>query len=117
MPAEGPVKMIWQIIFSFIPILDLWSRYRIKKLGKYILYVYVPIFVSTFGLIGVFAMMALDDPTSLESLEDSDSAAVTMMTVVFSLFSVGITILSIYLVYRWTIEWNKQFGVSSYDSE
>ena len=117
MPAEGPVKMIWQIIFSFIPILDLWSRYRIKKLGKYLLYVYVPIFVATFGLIGVFAMMALDDPTSLESLEDSDSAAVTMMTVVFSLFSVGITILSIYLVYRWTIEWNKQFGVSSYDSE
>ena len=117
MPAEGPVKMIWQIIFSFIPILDLWSRYRIKKLGKYILYIYVPIFAITFGLIGVVAIMYLEDPTSIEPLDDSDSMAVAIMSIVITPFSLGITILSIYLVYRWTIEWNRQFGVSSYDSE
>jgi quinol-cytochrome oxidoreductase complex cytochrome b subunit len=43
MPAKRPVSILWQIIFVvFIPILDLWAFYRIKKLRKYLLYVYLP---------------------------------------------------------------------------
>jgi len=36
MPAKGSVSILWQIIFVvFIPFLDLWAFYRIKKLRKY----------------------------------------------------------------------------------
>ena len=117
MPAEGSVKMIWQIIFSFIPILDLWSRYRIKKLRKYLLYIYLPVIVLPTVFIAIIVVNSINDPNFVETMGDSDSMFVVVFTMVFSVMSIGFTILSIYLVYKWTIAWNKQFGVSSYDSE
>lgn len=42
MPATGRVNVGWQIVFTFLPIPDLWAFYRIKKLQKYVLYVVLP---------------------------------------------------------------------------
>ena len=43
MPAKGKVSILWQILFVvFVSILDLWAFYRIQKLRKYLLLVYVP---------------------------------------------------------------------------
>ncbi|HEX2556733.1 MAG TPA: hypothetical protein VHK86_00290, partial [Nitrososphaera sp.] len=42
MPANHKVSVAWQIVFTFIPILNLWAFYRIRKLRKYLLFVVVP---------------------------------------------------------------------------
>jgi len=43
MPADRRVSVAWQIVASFIPIVNLWAFYRIRKLQKYLLYVIVPV--------------------------------------------------------------------------
>ena len=43
MPANQKVSVGWQIVASFIPIVNLWAFYRIRKLRKYLLYVIVPV--------------------------------------------------------------------------
>jgi hypothetical protein len=45
MPADHKVSVAWQIVFTFIPIVNLWAFYRIRKLRKYLLYVVVPAIV------------------------------------------------------------------------
>jgi hypothetical protein len=42
MPANQRVSVAWQIVFTFIPILNIWAFYRVRKLRKYLLYVIVP---------------------------------------------------------------------------
>src|SRR5213593_4532461 len=50
MPANRKVSVAWQIIFTFIPILNLWAFYRIKKLRKYFLYIIVPMIAVSIGI-------------------------------------------------------------------
>src|SRR5687768_11519840 len=45
MPADDKVSVAWQIVFTFIPIVNLWAFYRIRRLRKYLLYVVVPVIV------------------------------------------------------------------------
>jgi hypothetical protein len=43
MPANHKISVGWQIVFTFIPIVNFWAFYRIKKLRKYLLYVVAPV--------------------------------------------------------------------------
>ena len=45
MPADHKDSVAWQIVFTFIPIVNLWAFYRIRKLRKYLLYVVMPAIV------------------------------------------------------------------------
>jgi len=36
------VSVAWQIVFTFIPVVNFWAFYRIRKLRKYVLYILVP---------------------------------------------------------------------------
>lgn len=111
-PSTKTVSIIWQIIFTFIPILDLWSRYRIKKLRKYILYIYLPIFVSVIFMIMYTGTEFLDDPNFFDGFEDSLDYMI--LSLLFSILDVLFIILSIYLVYKWSSEWNKQIESSNH---
>jgi len=42
MPANDRVSVAWQIVATFVPIANFWAFYRIRKLRKYLLYVFVP---------------------------------------------------------------------------
>ena len=42
MPANHEVSVAWQIVFTFLPIVNYWAFYRVRKLRKYVLYVVVP---------------------------------------------------------------------------
>ena len=81
------VSIVWQVIFSFVPGLDLWVIYRIEKLrlGGII---YSVNFAS--GLIGVFFMT-----------QDFDTS---------SLISIIVSIIFAFFVYRWSKEWNAKYG-------
>ncbi len=112
MPAKGPVSVLWQIIFVvFIPILDLWAFYRIKKLKKYLLYVYVPQIVIGGIIVGIILSMAFEE-NSLEKLENfSEDLENNDLTLIISniLMGLGFTIFSIYLIATWSERWNKKF--------
>ena len=112
MPAKGPVSVLWQIIFVvFIPILDLWAFYRIKKLKKYLLYVYVPQIVVGGIIVGIILSMAFEE-NSLEKLENfSEDLENNDLTLIISniLMGLGFTIFSIYLIATWSERWNKKF--------
>ena len=112
MPAKGPVSVLWQIIFVvFIPILDLWAFYRIKKLKKYLLYVIVPQIVIGGIIAGIILSMAFEE-NSLEKLENfSEDLENNDLTLIISniLMGLGFTIFSIYLIATWSESWNKKF--------
>jgi hypothetical protein len=42
MPAYLKVSVGWQIVFTFLPIVNFWAFYRIRKLRKYVFYVILP---------------------------------------------------------------------------
>lgn len=42
MPANSKVSVGWQIVFTFLPIVNFWAFYRIRKRRRYVLYVIMP---------------------------------------------------------------------------
>lgn len=112
MPAKGPVRIIWQIIFTFIPIVDLWAFYRIKKLRRLFLYVIIPelaigiVFLAL--ILGNTDFSNLDDP-AFDPLKANDGTTMLAINIVSPIIEVGFQILSIYLIYCWSKEWNQKF--------
>jgi len=106
LPAKGPVKIVWQIIFIFIPVLDLWAFYRIKKLRKFILIVWIPEIVITMVIITPMILASVEQSlTGSPMLDDQFLMEIILLYII----ETGFTILSIYLVYKWSKEWNRQF--------
>jgi len=110
MPAQRPVKIIWQIIFTLIPVVDLWAFYRIKKLRKYILWVYFPVIIIT---------MLIVIPETLSEIDTAQEGELgfydefTVTDALLFIVEAGFTIFAIYLIYNWSKEWNKQFPSAS----
>jgi amino acid transporter len=118
MPANGPVKIIWQIIFTFIPILDLWAFYRIKKLRRYFLYVVIPVFAIIMTIVIGVVITSMDSPMFDDPSFDpfmSDDPTILTMNILMPIIEIGFHIFSIYLVYNWSKQWNKQFLTNDSD--
>ena len=120
MPAKGPVSILWQIIFVvFVPILDLWAFYRIKKLKKYLLYVYVPQFIIG-GIIVSFIFGMVFEENNIEKLENfSNDLGENEITLVILniVMGLGFMIFSIYLIATWSEKWNKQFTNTNFKNK
>ena len=116
MPAKGKVSHAWQIIMVLlIPIAGIWAFYRIKRLQKAFLYIMLPqIIMVVIVLVAVIMMIPGEDAMdSLETFGDDESAfdpIVFGLTTLSSIIGLGITALAIYLIIKWTEEWNKQFS-------
>jgi len=54
MPADHKVSVSWQIVFTFLPIVNFWAFYRIRKLRKYVLYVIVPEIVLSIAIVAYY---------------------------------------------------------------
>jgi len=106
MPAKGPVKIAWQIVFILIPVLNIWAFYRIKKLRKYILIVCIPVTVITMLVIAPQVLSEMENIQEGNLMSDDQSI---ITNVILYIVDIGFTILSIYLIYNWSKEWNKQF--------
>jgi peptidoglycan/LPS O-acetylase OafA/YrhL len=127
MPAKGKVSIGWQIVFAIISPVNLWAFYRIKKLRLYALYVIVPsIIFSSIMIVGGFYEMnspqkGFDDdgnrypeptlPPHMTPIEPQVGKFNTGTYMILNLVaSVGLTILSVYLVVKWSRQWNEQFS-------
>ena len=112
MPAKGPVSIAWQIVFVvFIPIAGIWAFYRIKKLQKSIIYILLP----AFGLVGLAMipyMSAYENITADPVLAANPwvSNEAIIFEYIISAGSIALLIWEIYLIYRWSTQWNEQFA-------
>jgi len=120
---ENPVSIPWQILFTFISFLDLWAFYRIKRLRKALLFVYLPSFFLTilFGYL-YFANGLLIDSNSTDSFSAGMSdgqiepflhppwySVYYMALMITSIIFQG---LEIYLIIKWSKEWNHKLDHS-----
>lgn len=109
MPAKGKVSLPVQTIFCLIPILDGYAAYRIKKLRKYLAIVILVIAIPVTIASSVFL------PTD-ESIEEGFT---NLMIYYYGVdddqfvFSIGVHIGSVlfamFLIRRWSKQWNMQF--------
>ena len=121
MTSENKVSVKWQILFSLISPLNIWAFYRIQKLRKYLLYVLVPSMVISSLLFGIgFYEMSFIDPLEV-TIKDPEPTLPPYMTpiepqvgkfdyvpypIIGIVSSIGFSAFSIYLVIRWSREWN-----------
>ena len=107
---KKPVNVGRQIISAFIPGVDLFAFYRIKKLRKSILYLLLPTLVIT----GVFyvsnGLFEKYIEENSEKLTPSDVYFMASMLLFLMLVSVliGIAVTN-YFMHKWSEEWNRQF--------
>lgn len=126
MPAKGKVSIGWQIVFAIISPLNLWAFYRIKKLRLFVLYVIVPsTVISSIVIVGVFYEMenpetGFDEkypeptlPPNMTPIEPQVGKFNTGGYMILNIVaSIGLTILSVYLVVKWSRRWNEKFSES-----
>lgn len=96
MPANHKVSVAWQIVFTFLPIVNLWAFYRIRKLRKYVLYVIVPSIMLSIanGVYSAF-IVPVDRRYDFVTLLDAS-------VLVPSLLGLALAGYSIYLVIIWS---------------
>ena len=127
MPANGKVSVGWQIVFTFLPIVNLWAFYRIRRLTKYFLYVIVPsialsVILSYYSLAGLWVVDSTDS-IALDQFANTDekeprftsrdqvwvmppySAILTVSNVI----GWGLQAFAIYLVIIWSRQHNRHF--------
>jgi len=110
MPAKGKVSLPVQTLFCIIPILDMYAAYHIKKLRKYLVIMIFVIAVPVTIASSVFL------PTDDESLEKGFTNLLIYYYGVDDnqfIFSIGVQIgsvlFAIFLIRRWSHQWNLQF--------
>ncbi|HEX6560433.1 MAG TPA: hypothetical protein VF016_00240 [Nitrososphaera sp.] len=111
MPATGRVSVGWQIVFTFLPILDLWAFYRIKKLQKYVLYAVVPsIVLSIIAVSYIIAAERRFIPWGDDGLVfGSAKAAAETASIMGNVIGWGLQGFSVYLVIIWSKRHNQTF--------
>ena len=114
MVKNEPVSLMRQTIYCLIPLLDIYAAFRVKRLRKYLiimLLVALPVSIADSVL---FPIDVIDE--NLEDLEISDiffygyDANRFVVTIVVW---IGFILLAIYLVRRWSKQWNQKFESST----
>jgi len=116
MPATGKVSLLRQTIYVFIPILDLYAAYHIKKLRWYLL---IMILVG-FAMSGIASavnppMTDIDEDRiftihgelNWEYLILGENPELTIATTI--IYQAVVFGIAVYLIRRWSKQWNTQF--------
>ena len=113
MVKNEPVSLTRQTIYCIIPILDIYAAYRVKRLRRYLL-IMLPIGFAL-GLVDStvfpdYVWEEFDDFSSsmlyLDYVRFADDP-IRLFTLI--IYDVGLVLLAIYLVRRWSKQWNKKF--------
>ena len=117
MPASGPVSITRQTIYCFIPIMDLYAAYHIKKLRWYLLIflgVTTPLGIAIGMIYPIPEIDEYDQKLLLDDQEidwsyavfgDEPEKAITLI-IIQKVIEYG---LAVYLIRRWSKKWNLQF--------
>ncbi len=112
--AKDRVSLKWQALFSVIGLLDIWAFYRIQKLRRAMLLVVVPGIMVWFVVPGL-VLGAGHDIEGYAEMEEYDEEIHEQylppsVPVLGTVITVGFAAWSIYLIVRWSKEWNRQFA-------
>ena len=112
--AKGKLSVFWQIIFSFIPGMLIWSFFRIKKLRLFVVMMAGPA-VATIYILPLIVV----GPHYYEKCEPSFFAIILdesclMETLIIPSIAVNVIYhgFKTYFIIKWTRKWNQSFQVS-----
>ena len=110
MPAKGQVSLTRQTIYCMIPYLDMYAAYRVKRLRKYLLImislVIIPVTIADKVLFPIAKTASFEEFLQFLTFY----YGVDTNHFVFSMATWAEAVLvAIFLVRRWSKQWNKQF--------
>ncbi len=120
MPAKGKVSLLRQTIYCFIPIMDMYAAYHIKKLRWYLLIflgVTIPLSMAIGVVYPISEINGYDQKLLLDNQEIDLGYAIlgddpiTAITLIVIQNAVGYS-LAVYLIRRWSKKWNAQFDLN-----
>jgi len=109
MVKEESVSIRRQTIYAIIPILDLYAAYKVKRLRKYLLItilVGIGIAIINYAAFPPMSASEISEAFAPEMFSDTNIGASVAEII-------GQLLLQIYLVRRWSKEWNKKFESST----
>ena len=117
---NGKVSISSQIVLMFIPLVDIWAFYRIKKLRKFVLFAVIP--VTLVGIIGSELIQLEDiemdmlkensnDLIKYQKYFEENFKEITKSNYILIIIGLELSLvgLRLYLVIIWSNNWNKQF--------
>jgi multisubunit Na+/H+ antiporter MnhC subunit len=117
LPADHKVSVGWQIVATFIIIANFWAFYRIRKLRKYLAYVFVPSIVASVIINAYYYSTLSFAEWGDDGLAFGGPTYQPYMYDVFNSFfwagiiiSVAFQAFAIYLVVKWSREHNRKYG-------
>ncbi len=118
MPADGKVSLTRQTIYCFIPLMDIYAAYHIKKLRWYLI-VMIGAMLAFGGVSGAVYPMSEVTEYNQEHLFTNQEInwAYTFLgenpELSIALFVLGSVVeygVAVYAIRRWSKEWNIQFN-------
>jgi hypothetical protein len=111
-PANKKVSVGWQIVFTFLPVINFWAFYRIRRLRRYVLYIIVPQIIMSI-VIGAYTSSVLSerfaDLSAPESSAFDTSGLADPIIISSYAISIGLQGFTIYLVVIWSRKHNRQY--------
>ena len=109
MIKQAPVKLHWQIVFVLLPFMWIYAFYRIEKL-RLALLIYIPSNASFILGQWLFSTSTCQYDISPSSLiANRFSWCPFPYYIILQVIGLMLAIIMIYLVIKWTKDWNKRF--------
>ena len=105
--ATKPVSLFWQTFFAIF--IDGFAFYRIQKLRRYMVIVVIPNVIIVSSISTIFTDFECEPDWWLYFIYDTCQAL--EIQIITNLIYGGFLVFSIYLVRKWSVEWNKKFQV------
>lgn len=120
MPAKGKVSLTRQTIYCFIPIMDMYAAYHVKKLRWYLL-IMLGVGIPLSMAMGVVNPMQEADEYHKKIFLDNqeidwgyaflgENPETAIASIVIQ--SIVVYAVAVYLIRRWSKKWNLQFDVN-----
>ncbi len=121
MPANGPVSLTRQTIYCFIPIMNWYAAYNIRKFRKYLLIaiiVELSLDAMYASLIPEYDASGINEGAISEDIDDLEInwAEIIFRTdhpsglPIFLLILIVEYSVTVFLIRKWTNQWNSQFS-------
>ena len=94
MVEQKPVTIKWQIIFTFIPFLNLYAFYKIQKLRLSLL-IFLPLGFLSRLLEAIIVRV------------NDTSGILFVLSILFAGLSIGVLV---WLMHKWSKQWNEKFS-------
>ncbi len=120
MVKQEPVSINWQSVFMLIPFIDLWAAYRIEKLRRYLLLIWVPSFFVFLFLSPLILAMYFEEELN-ESVKCTsdwvssyffDSCDPIEMQVFDTIITILLIVLAVFLIRKWSTKCNEKISTN-----